>query len=153
MKLEIIQHKKKLFVSKNFLKSFLCFVEKSLEEKYILPADDKKLVIAFLSSEKMRGLNKQFLKKDSLTDVLSFSSVEEDCFGELALCEEKIRSQSQDHGLSLEEETAYLVLHGFLHLLGYHHEQGGAPAKKMYQLQDGIFEKWREKQKGVTGPV
>ena len=143
MKLQVIKNQTKPLVSRKFLKSFLDFLEKALEEKQILPATNKRLVIVFVSPKEMQKLNKQFLKKDFVTDILSFSPLDKDFIGELALCGEKIRSQSKEHGLSLEEETAYLVLHGLLHLLGYHHEEGGTPAKKMYQIQDEVFEKWR----------
>ena len=143
MRLEIVEGKNTPFVSKIFLESFLKFLERSLVERKILSFSDKKLVIAFVSSSDMQEMNKKFLKKDYVTDVLSFFSSEPDSFGELALCGEKIKSQAEEHGLSLEEETAYLVLHGFLHLLGYQHEQGGESAQKMYQIQDEIFQNWQ----------
>ena len=144
MKLEVLGNKKPFFLSKVFLKDFLQFLEKNLTERKILPSSsNKKLVIAFVSSEDIQKLNKNFLKKNYVTDVLSFSPLEEDSFGELALCREKIKSQAKEHNLSIEEETAYLVLHGFLHLLGYYHEQGGESAEKMYKMQDKIFEEWQ----------
>ena len=142
MKLKLIKKERASLVSKKFLKNFLLFVEKALEEKKILSPTDKTLIIVFVSSQEMRKLNKKFLKKDCVTDVLSFFPIEEDSIGELALCGEKIRLQSKEHGLSIEEETAYLILHGLLHLLGYHHERGGEPARKMYQIQDEMFEDW-----------
>ena len=144
MKLEVIENKKPALVSKVFLKKFLTFLEQTLVEKKILTRFlDKKLIIVFMSSKNMKELNKKFLKKDCVTDVLSFSSLEEDSFGELVLCGEQIKSQAQEHKLTIEEETAYLVLHGFLHLLGYHHEKGGESAKKMYKIQDEIFYNWQ----------
>ncbi len=167
MKLEIIKSQRASLVSKKFLKDFLQFVEKTLVKKHILPSSsNKKLVIAFVSAKEIQKLNKQFLTKDYITDVLSFAPsqedpfanfpqesvsqenftnnpVKEDSFGELALCMEKIKSQAREHKLSVEEETAYLVLHGFLHLLGYHHEQGGEPAQKMYKIQNEIFNEWQ----------
>ena len=53
-----------------------------------------------------------------MTDVLSFSSLEKDSFGEIALCTEKIKSQALAQGLTVKEETAYLVLHGFFTFVG-----------------------------------
>ncbi len=130
-------------VSEKFLKALLRFLEEALAERQILSNSDKELTIAFVSPSSMRSLNKKFFKKNRVTDVLSFSPLQKNSFGELALCGEKIKQQAKEHGLSAEEETAYLVLHGFLHLLGYHHEQGGESAKKMYQIQDEIFDKWQ----------
>ena len=144
MKLEIIDNKNFPLISKKFLKDFLQFLEQTLIEKRILPSSsNKKLVISFVSSKNIQNLNKKFLKKNYVTDVLSFSPSEKETFGELALCGEQIISQAKDHKLTVEKETAYLILHGFLHLLGYHHEQGGKSAKKMYKIQDEIFNKWQ----------
>ena len=100
-------------------------------------------MISFVSSKNIQNLNQNFLKKNYVTDILSFSPSEKDSFGELALCGEQIISQAKDHKLTVKEETAYLILHGFLHLLGYHHEQGGKLAKQMYEIQDEIFHKWQ----------
>ena len=98
----------------------------------------------FVSSLEIRKLNKKFLKKNKATDVLSFSPIDENSLGELVLCVEKIEQQAKDHKISFEEEMAYLLLHGLLHLLGYHHEKGGASARKMYQIQDEIFSQWQQ---------
>lgn len=55
------------------------------------------------------------------------------------LCPQVVERQAKEHDLSFRDELCYLVLHGVLHLLGFEHEQGGARAKKMYELQDEIF--------------
>ena len=144
MKLEIINKEKSFLVSKKFLKDTLQFFEKALIRKKILPEDlNKRLIIVFVSATSIRNLNKKFLKKNYVTDILSFSPLQENSFGELVLCTAKIKSQAKEHHLDVEEETAYLVLHGLLHLLGYQHEQGGGLAKKMYKIQDEIFYKWQ----------
>ncbi len=143
MKLEIVGENP--LVSKRFLEDFLLFLESALKKKKTWPIEKKtKLVIAFVSSKKIQELNKTFLKKDCPTDILSFAPLEKQSFGELALCGEKILNQAKAHKLTVEEETSYLVLHGFLHLLGYQHEKGGPSAKKMYQIQDEIFSQWQE---------
>ena len=64
--------------------------------------------------------------------------------GELVLCGEVVRSQAEDHQLSLQEELGYLLIHGLLHLLGYEHEKGGKKAKIMFELQDRLFEALRK---------
>ena len=146
MKLEIINYTKFRPPSQKKIRSDLYFFEKALVQRKILDSQlaSKKLVIVFVSSLKIRKLNKEFLNKDRPTDILSFFPVEDDSLGELALCIEKIKKQSKEHKLSFQEEMAYLLLHGLLHLLDYHHEKGGAEAKKMYQIQDEIFSKWQK---------
>ena len=143
MELEFIDNKNQVLISRAFLKKFLLFVEKKLLEKNIFLEPKKKLTVVVLPSKNIQKLNKEFLGKNSVTDVMSFSSFEKNSLGEIALCIEKIKSQAEDHNLNVQEETAYLVLHGLLHLLGYHHEQGGESAKIMYEIQDDIFQQWQ----------
>ena len=146
MEIEIVNYKKSYLPSKKRIKDALQFFEQALMQKQILTPKlaNKKLVIVFVSALEITKLNKKFLKKDRPTDILSFSPIEDDSLGELILCMEKITGQAKEHQLSLEEEIVYLLLHGLLHLLGYHHEKGGATAKKMYQIQDEIFNQWQE---------
>lgn len=146
MKIEIIQKVKVKGISRKLIKDSLFFFKKQLIAKQILkkPFLNQKLLVVFISSSEMKELNQYYLDKNNPTDVLSFPAVEDNSFGELVLCVQKIKSQAKEHALSFQEEMAYLILHGFLHLLGYHHEEGGEKAKKMYQIQDSIFQSWQE---------
>lgn len=148
MKWELVDENKISLVSQKFLKEFLDFMEQALLDKKILSSlPTQKLSLVFLASADMKALNKKFLNKNAVTDVLSFSPVHEDSLGELVLCPEKIQLQAKDQGLTVEDETAYLILHGFLHLLGYEHEKGGEEAKEMYKVQDEVFHKWQSLKK------
>ncbi|MFT3728500.1 MAG: rRNA maturation RNase YbeY [Terricaulis sp.] len=74
------------------------------------------------------GMNKEFRGKDGSTNVLSFPPVMPDppgpehFFGDIALAVETIVEEAQFQGKSFENHAAHLVVHGFLHLLGYDHE-------------------------------
>ena len=144
MKVEIMNFTKTRLFSQKEVKASLDFFEKVLIQKKILNSKSarNKLSVAVVSSSEIKKLNRKFLKKNKATDILSFSPLEEGSLGELVLCVEKIKQQAKEHGLSFKEEMSYLLLHGFLHLLGYHHEKGGAQARKMYQIQDEIFNQW-----------
>ena len=144
MKIQIINHTKLQLPSVKKIKSSIQFFEQALRQKKILSSSRKKLVIVFVSSVKIKKLNKQFLKKNKTTDILSFSPIEDDSLGELVFCAEKITQQAREQRFSFEEEMTYLLLHGLLHLLGYHHEKGGAEARRMYQIQDEIFSRWQK---------
>ena len=146
MKIEIVNYTKVRLPSQKKIRDNVHFFKKALLKKKILSSElaHKKLVIAFVSLAEIRRLNKKFLKKNKVTDILSFSSIEDSALGELVLCPEKIKTQAKDHKLSFEKEMAYLLLHGLLHLLGFHHEKGGAEAKKMYKIQDDIFNQWQK---------
>jgi probable rRNA maturation factor len=101
---------------------------------------EKELVLVFVGAREQRKLNKTYRGKDYATDVLSFESLEPGSLGELVICPEVISRQAKEHGLLVREELGYMVLHGFLHLLGYDHETSERDAKKMFKLQDELFE-------------
>ncbi len=102
------------------------------------------LVIVLVDEVQGQQLNRQFRGKDKATDVLSFASQDSSSLGELVLCAPVVARQAQEQALSFRVELGYLILHGFLHLLGYEHEWGGAPAREMYRIQDQVFARLRE---------
>ena len=99
-----------------------------------------KAEIIFQDGEYMQYLNKTTRGNDSITDVLSYPSMEgikgkilmpNDCktelegkyifLGSIVLCDQKIREQAVEYGHSEKREREYLVVHGLLHLFGYDH--------------------------------
>lgn len=94
-----------------------------------------------IMAEEIQAINLEARGVDSVTDVLSFPSLEisklpvskkdfpfdinpdTGCImlGELVMCMERIREQAEDFGHSITRETGYLFLHGLLHLLGFDH--------------------------------
>ena len=137
MKTEIVVHTKSpLDINKDQLIQWINQVCKKLKQRNI-PFKKEKLTVAFVDKKEIIRLNYTFRKKKSPTDILSFSS-SEDQIGELALCLPVVYENVPD-GFSKTEWLYYLILHGLLHLLGFEHENGGAKAQKMYQLQDQVF--------------
>lgn len=70
----------------------------------------------------IKRLNNDYRKKNSVTDVLSFSFDDSDYLGEIYVCVPKADEQRKEYGLSLDEEVQRLFVHGFFHLLGFDHE-------------------------------
>jgi probable rRNA maturation factor len=142
MKLEVVNQTKER-VSKKWLQKWVHLVVRELRKKKSLsPKDAKKnLTIVFVSRAVSQKLNVQFRGKKKPTDVLSFAPVEKGSLGELVLCMPVLKKQAREHDLSLNEEVGYMNLHGILHLLGYDHEKSAVQARKMFKLQDVIFEK------------
>lgn len=72
------------------------------------------------------ALNQQFRNKAGPTNVLSFppapGTAEPGFLGDIALAAETIVEQAQFQGKKFEAHAAHLVVHGFLHLIGYDHE-------------------------------
>jgi probable rRNA maturation factor len=71
----------------------------------------------------LREWNRQFLKKDYATDVLSFPSAEPNgLIGDIAISVERAEEQASKFGHTVEAEIEILMLHGALHLMGMDHE-------------------------------
>ena len=99
-----------------------------------------KVELVFQEADEMQNLNSLTRGVDSITDVLSYPSMDgikgeilrtENCMtelegkwiflGSIVLCDEKIRAQALEYGNTEEREREYLILHGLLHLFGYDH--------------------------------
>jgi probable rRNA maturation factor len=99
----------------------------------------KELTVVFLSAREMQKINKQFRGKNKPTDVLSFAAVDPSSLGELLFCSEVLKRQAKVQNHSEFAETCYMLIHGFLHLVGYDHELSAAEEKLMFRLQDNCF--------------
>lgn len=96
--------------------------------------------LVFVSTKEMKQLNKTYRGKNRATDVLSFAPTEPGSLGELVFSLSVLQSQAEEHGLSLNMELGYMVLHGVLHLLGLDHERSVSEAKRMFRIQDKVFD-------------
>lgn len=71
----------------------------------------------------VQNLNKAFRHQDKPTNVLSFPSELEDELGDVILAYETVMKEAKDANISPLHHTLHLIIHGFLHLLGYDHEK------------------------------
>ncbi|WP_206917418.1 rRNA maturation RNase YbeY [Alicyclobacillus suci] len=104
--------------------------------------------VLYVDDAEIHELNRTYRNVDRPTDVLSFAMLEgEDDFpdfeapamlGDIVVSVDKAREQAEDYGHSLEREMAFLLVHGFLHLNGYDH-QDEASEREMFGLQDEIL--------------
>jgi probable rRNA maturation factor len=69
----------------------------------------------------MRRFNARYRGKDKPTDVLSFPGGEAG-LGDIIISVETAARNARSLGRTLAQEMDVLVLHGFLHVLGYDHE-------------------------------
>jgi rRNA maturation RNase YbeY len=83
------------------------------------------LSVRLTSDEEIRNLNRTFRGKDEATDVLSFPAAEIPVspgdsapLGDIAISVPRAERQAASRGISLDDEVAYLGLHGTLHLSG-----------------------------------
>ena len=134
------------------LKKLSDAVYKTLNQKENIKAE-----IVFSNSEDMQALNKSTRGVDSVTDVLSYPSLDgilgevldkKKCrtvmdgkyifIGSIGLCEDKILEQAKELGHSFTEERDYLIIHGLMHLFGYDH-MSDEEEKVMFSRQEEIL--------------
>ncbi len=118
-------------------------------------------ILTFVDKDKIQEINREYRQKDKPTDVISFRMLdnalqtkinkknypfdydrqEKKVFiGELFICFEIAKSQSEEYGHSLDREICFLAVHGLLHLLGLDHEAEFERAV-MFDLQEKTMEK------------
>ncbi len=107
-----------------------CFKEEKIEKSKLY------ISITLTNPEHIHEINKQYRNVDRATDVLSFPMFEkkeidekiknndfehEDVLGDIVISIEKVEEQAKEYGHSFEREFAYMLVHGFYHLMGYDH--------------------------------
>ena len=130
--------------------NILEYAAKRLELK-----DNTEVSLTFVHNPQIRELNAQYRGVDRATDVLSFA-LEDDSddspilldpelaaqipenLGDLFISIDKVGEQAKFLGQSNDRELGFLIVHGFLHLNGYDHEEK-ADEEKMFKLQEEIL--------------
>lgn len=97
----------------------------------------------FTDDAEIRDLNRTYRGKDKPTDVLSFILDEpvEDyrLLGEIIISVDTAKRQAKELGHSFRDEIKRLIVHGFVHLLGYDHELGGEEERKFKELEEKLL--------------
>lgn len=76
--------------------------------------------IVFCSDDYLLGVNKQFLKHDYYTDIITFDYCEGSTVsGDLLISIDTVRANASAYGVSFLEELRRVMVHGILHLLTY----------------------------------
>ncbi len=87
------------------------------------------VTLALVGTRKIRELNGRFLDRPRPTDVLSFPGTGDGPagpahLGDIVVCVPQAFRQSFAEPHGLETEVLDLVVHGFLHLVGFDHGRG-----------------------------
>jgi probable rRNA maturation factor len=103
--------------------------------------DDVSLCLA--DDAALRALNLRWRGIDKPTNVLSFPAApgrpgEAPTLGDIALAYETLAREADELGVSLADHYRHLLVHGFLHLIGYDHETD-AEAERMEALETKIL--------------
>ncbi len=88
------------------------------------------LSIVLTDDAAQRELNKQWRGIDKSTNVLSFPQIEPfgpvvGILGDITLARETLEREAAELDKPFADHFTHLVVHGFLHILGYDHEEEG----------------------------
>lgn len=81
------------------------------------------ITVRIVTEKESRTLNKQYRKKDKATNILSFLISDSPIIGDLILCHPIIKKEAKIQNKKIKDHYAHLLIHGYLHLLGYDHEK------------------------------
>ena len=135
--------------------------QERLAEKVLAQAAERldvpeqaEMSLTFVLNPEIRELNRDYRGIDRATDVISFAIEDDDDLtnlpaeiraerpvelGDLVISIEKVAEQALFLNHSADRELGYLLVHGFLHLNGYDHEEP-ADEEKMFTLQEEILD-------------
>lgn len=107
-------------VAPAFVRRVVLRAERIPEIAARLPAGEVSLAVRITGDEEMERLNRTYAGEPHTTDVLSFEG-EGDHLGDIAISWPVVVEQAARWGHDEKAELATLVVHGFLHLLGWDH--------------------------------
>jgi len=115
------------------------------------------LSLSLVSDRAIRALNRTYRKIDSATDVLSFSQIEQAgdapsnpkrvannaglMLGDVVISIDTALRQASELRVAPASRIRRLLIHGFLHLIGYDHERSPAEARRMFARERALANK------------
>ncbi len=124
---------------------------------------DAEVNLLLTMNEEIHEMNMNFRQIDRPTDVLSFPMVDYDeagnfefleeadeyfhpetgelMLGDIVISKEKVISQAEEYGHSIEREYAFLIAHSMLHLFGFDHmeeEERAEMETKQKEILEGL---------------
>lgn len=97
----------------------------------------KKISIISIGERQAATLNRRYRKKNPPANVLSFRYGPD--YGEIVLCPSVIRSEAKKQGNSYSFQKKWMIIHGFLHLAGVHHEKSRQAQRRFERLEQKLL--------------
>jgi rRNA maturation RNase YbeY len=144
----ILNRQKTIRLSPFALEMFLREIQRELK------LENMDVAIAFVTDADIARWNESYRRKKGPTDVLSFPAIaqwrtqkppraagrrekrvgrKDQFLGDIAISPETARRHARENGRTLQQEVRVLMLHGVLHLMGYHHESDNGQMNRIEQ--------------------
>jgi len=115
---------------------------------------DAELSILLVADKQIAELNRYWRRKNGPTNVLSFSLTEGDdtlmafnLLGDVVISVDTAAREAEHEGISLHARLQALLVHGFLHLIGYDHEKSEHEAIRMYKKENEVLQQLASKRR------
>ncbi len=106
------------------------------------------ITVLVVNDREIKKLNQKYRCKNKVTDVLSFGFLEGEkiilppeekkYLGDIIIDYNQVKRQAKESQIPFKKEFSLLLVHGFLHLLGYEDETDSG-SLKMEKIQNNIL--------------
>ena len=110
--------------------------------------ESAQLEVSLVGARRVQQINRRFLKRDRVTDVISFPMDEKPsfpgvpwCLGEIFIATPVACQQASRAGRNLTAQLIRLGVHGLVHLQGLDHERG-EKARKVFERRERRYLKF-----------
>jgi len=101
-------------------------LKKIAYKSFLRKREKLEINIIFVNDREIKKINKKYLGKNTITDVIAFNhnikyKLPEKYipFGDIYICLKQAQRQAKIYDISVLSEIAVLIIHGMLHLQGY----------------------------------
>lgn len=109
---------------------------KDLAKRELRTIDDVNIILT--SDEKLLQINRDFLKHDFYTDIITFQNEGENLSGEIYISIDRVRENAETCNTTIDNELHRVMAHGLLHMIGYKdklsHEKATMRKKEKFYL-------------------
>jgi rRNA maturation RNase YbeY len=114
-------------------KKYTQWLHQIIKEHHAVPGD---LVFVFCTDEYLIKYNIEYLNHHTLTDIITFDYSENNVIsGDILISVERVRENALQRNIPFNNELCRVMVHGVLHLLGYH-DKAPADKSKMRKAED-----------------
>jgi len=115
--------------------------------------EEIELSLLLVDDARMAELNSAYRQKKGATNVLSFPIAEEaniggqEQLGDIVISVDTARKEARQKGVTCHQRIERLLVHGFVHLLGYDHERSDREGAKMLTEETRIIENLKRQER------
>ncbi len=144
MKNVLVYNEKGIRVDKRTVHSIVKLITSELN-LYVMS-----LEFNFISSKTIIEVNKNYLRHNYSTDIITFDYSDEKNIldGEIFISIQDAVENSKKYGVSSDNELLRLIIHGILHLIGFD-DTTDAKKKKMKIAENDLVKKFQKFSKGL----